>query len=300
MAMLRVPCLLALLPELLQAETSTEVGGVCEFENAPVGVGHFWDPTCVDGGLGCDADGKHAECRLCGSGDFVSVPCPPSVCNFADLPYIPYFWDAECEMGMVGCNADGTHVQCRFCGDFPFTNIHCPEGAAPPPSASCNFTEEPAIPAYWEPGCVLGMHGCNADGQHVQCRYCGKGEFSHVHCPGSQVCDFVNVPTVPYYYDSNCMDGELGCKADGVHVECRFCGVGDFESVPCPAPHEGVHICRSFLGDRQIPYFWDEACELGKLGCFADGIHSQCRFCGAGNYSEVPCPDDHSGNLRGR
>merc|ERR1740121_363968 len=86
------------------------------------------------------------------------------------------------------------------------------------------------------------MLGCNADGQNVQCRHCGKAEFSHIHCPGSQVCDFPNIPTVPYYYEPNCTLGMLGCNADDVHTECRFCGEAPFESVPCPQPHSGLQI----------------------------------------------------------
>jgi len=238
---------------------------------------------------------------MCGAGNY-TLPCPPSACKFAADPYIPYYWDETCEMGGLGCMADGIHAQCRFCGDFPYSTIPCPEGAAPPPDASCAFEAgaEPAIPVYWEPGCVLGMHGCNADGQNVQCRHCGQGEFSHIHCPGSQVCTgFSNIPTTPYYYDSSCTEGMVGCKADNTHVQCRFCGSAGYETVPCPEPHAGVDICRSTLGERPVAYFWDESCEQGMLGCFADGTHAQCRFCGSGHYSDVACPAATTGNLRG-
>jgi len=286
---------------LAVAEESTEAGGECEFDNAPVGVGYFWDPTCaVAGGLGCNGDSKNVECRLCGIGDYTN-PCPPSACKFAQHPYLPYYWDEACEMGMLGCNADGMHSQCRFCGDFPYSSIRCPEGAAPPLAASCAFDVEPAIPVFWEPGCVDGMHGCNADGVNMECRHCGQGEFSHIHCPGSQVCTgFGNIPTVPYYYDPDCTEGMTGCDADGVHVQCRFCGEDPFEAVPCPEPLAGVDICRSTLGNRTTAYFWDEGCESGQLGCFADGRHAQCRFCGSGSYSNITCPEASSGNLRGR
>jgi len=283
-----------------EAEESSEVGRKCEFDNPPAGVGSFWDPTCAEvGGLGCHADGKHVECRICGGGDVMSVQCPPSSCHFPLQPHIPYYWDNDCREGKLGCRADGVHTQCRFCGDFPFSTVACPLGAAAPPSASCNFTTEPAIPAYWEPGCAMGMHGCNADGENVECRHCGKGEFSDIHCPGSQVCAFQTIPAVPYYYEPSCHFGMLGCKADGVNDECRFCGEAPFESVQCPRPHEEVEICQSNIGPRSVPYFWDESCVDGMLGCFADGIHVQCRFCGGGNYTEVQCPDTHSNNLRG-
>jgi len=283
------------------SQSSTEVGGQCNFTSgAPAGVGHFWDPTCVNGGLGCKADGQNLECRVCGGGIFVNVTCPPSTCHFAQPPYIPYYWDASCELGDLGCLADGQHTQCRFCGDFPYSTVACPESyTAAPPAVSCAFESEPEVPVYWEPGCVDGMLGCNADGQNMQCRHCGLNEFSHVHCPGSQVCAFPNIPTVPYYYDPDCQQGMTGCDADGVHIQCRFCGVEPYESVPCPEPHEGLHICRSFLGNRTENYFWDDSCFDGQLGCYADGMHLQCRFCGGtGDYEEVPCPNEHSGNLR--
>merc|ERR1740121_3323435 len=119
----------------------------------------------------------------------------------------------------------------------------------------------------------MGVLGCNADGENVECRYCGLGEYSDVHCRASQVCNFDNVPTTPYYYDPDCVEGMLGCKADLTHVQCRFCGVGSYASVPCPEP-----------------YVWDDSCasDAGQVGCRADNIHVQCRFCGLGDY--VACP----------
>jgi len=273
----------------------TPAHGQCEFDsNLPSGVGHFWDPTCeITGGIGCNADGKHLPCRFCGGGDYLAVPCPPSSCKFASEPYVPYYWDAECEIGMLGCWADGVHAQCRFCGDFPFTGIPCPEGAAPPAAASCAFGVEPETPYYWDPACSMGMHGCNADGKNVHCRFCGGGGFEDVHCPGSHVCEFEVLPTVPYFWDAECQDGMLGCKADGVHPECRFCGQRPFEAVPCPEPtappQNQCHWPQR--GEPAVPYFWDESCEMGLLGCWADGIHGQCRYCGVGVYSEVACPE---------
>merc|ERR1712087_1070120 len=141
----------------------------------------------------------------------------------------------------------GVHAQCRFCGDFPFTGVPCPEGAAPPAAATCAFEVEPATPYYWEAGCSMGMHGCNAD---------------------------------------------------GVHPECRFCEERPFETVPCPEhtapPQNECHWPQR--GAPNLPHFWDETCEMGVLGCWADGIHAACRFCGSGVYSEVACPDGIGGN----
>ena len=44
-----------------------------------------------------------------------------------------------------------------------------------------------------------------------------------------------NNPSEPCYYDPSCSEGEsLGCNAGGVDQNCRFCGFGEFEDVPCP------------------------------------------------------------------
>ncbi|CAE8721049.1 unnamed protein product [Polarella glacialis] len=47
-------------------------------------------------------------------------------------------------------------------------------------------------------------------------------------------CEWPNVPAIPFYWDPWCSFGSLACFADGKNVECRFCGVGDFVSIPCP------------------------------------------------------------------
>merc|ERR1711979_10291 len=88
----------------------------------------------------------------------------------------------------------------------------------------CTFVEnEPTTPYFWDAGCKMGAHGCNADGIHVQCRFCGKGDYEDIPCPASEVCSFANEPSVPYYWDPECSMGKLGCMADGMHSECRFC-----------------------------------------------------------------------------
>lgn len=275
------------------AETGTEAGQ-CEFVNLPLDVGYYWDPTCKMGKLGCNADGKNMECRLCGAGDFLSVSCPASSCKFPNDPFVSYYWEPTCKMGTLGCWADGIHAQCRFCGSYPYTSITCPEGAAPPNAAACTFPDDskPETPHYWEAGCAMGKHGCNADGINVQCRYCGKGDFADIPCPAEQVCEFKQQPSVPYYWDPQCKDGMLGCKADGVHNECRFCATRPFEDIPCPeevAPPKNV-CTWPLRGEPLTPYFWDPTCVMGKLGCWADGIHAECRFCGEGVFETVDCP----------
>jgi len=267
--------------------------GSCAFPNEPVGVGYFWDSSCELGMLGCNADGENMECRFCGAGAEISIPCPPSSCHFENDPYVPYYWDPHCELGTPGCWADGIHAQCRFCGEHPYTSVPCPEGAAPPPGAACNFTDEPDTPYYWESGCEMGKHGCNADGQHAQCRFCGAGIYSNIPCPSAQVCEFPEEPAVPFYWDLSCREGGLGCNADGIHAECRFCGKRPFEDVPCPgpvAPPEGVCVW-PLQNEPALPHYWDETCEMGKLGCWADGYHAECRFCGAGAFENITCPN---------
>jgi len=244
--------------------------------------------------LGCGADGKHAECRLCGAGIYENITCPPSSCHFPNKPYIPYYWDNSCKIGDLGCWADGVHVQCRFCGDFPFTGVPCPEEArqSHTPAPSCAFDAEPETKYYWDPTCYDGKHGCNADGKNVQCRFCGGGGFDDIHCPGSHVCEFPDVPTVPYFWDPKCKDGGLGCLADGVHPECRFCAERPFESVACPehlAPPKNECTWPQ-RGEPSVAHFWDETCKLGQLGCWADGIHAECRYCGSGVYANITCP----------
>lgn len=281
-------------------EDSTEIGE-CEFDSMPVGVGYYWDPNCKPDDLGCDGDGKNLQCRLCGGGDFLSVPCPASSCKFAAHPYVPYFWDPECTKGGLGCWADGHHAQCRFCGDHPYTGIPCPEGAEPVPAVKCSFAVEPTTPHFVDPTCTLGMHGCFADGVNVRCRFCGGDGFSDIHCPGSQVCEFPTLPTRPYYWDPECKEGMLGCKADDVHAGCRFCAEPPFEAIPCPEPQ---WLPAGFRNECTWPergepvdlgYFWDESCERGMLGCWADGLHAQCRYCGSGDFSEIACPTGTSG-----
>lgn len=247
--------------------------------------------------VGCNADGKSMECRLCGAGDEFNVTCPSSSCKFANEPYIPYYWDPECEVGIEGCWADGVFAQCRFCGDFPYTGIPCPEGTAPPRAAACAFEVEPETPYFWDPSCEMGQHGCNADGKNVHCRYCGANGFSDIACRASQVCQFDSHPTVPYFWDARCGQTKfLGCNADGIHQECRFCASRPFEDVSCPGQEApAVDTCTWPLrGEPSTPHFWDPSCKMGTLGCWADGLHAECRFCGEGVFRNITCPSPNA------
>merc|ERR1712039_662027 len=152
--------------------------------------------------------------------------------------------------------------------------------AAHSPAYCTGFANPPMTPYYWEPECKMGMTGCLADGVHEQCRFC---EYDGVACPESGVwrpetaheCTFPNEPTTPYFFDRTCKMGQLGCLADGVHVECRFCGEGDYSSIQCPASkgsalaqenatsqiaaHSPAY-CTGFANPPTTPYFFDRTC----------------------------------------
>merc|ERR1712050_639336 len=71
-----------------------------------------------------------------------------------------------------------------------------------------------------------------------------------------------------------------GCKADGVHEECRFCGAEGFH--PCPK-------CE-LKDEPEAAVVWDNKCKIGEYtkGCLADGIHFPCRRCGTADYDACP------------
>jgi len=115
-------------------------------------------------------------------------------------------------------------------------------------------------------------------------------EVPHKVLPGEQ-CTFMLPPEVPYYWEPTCKMGMLGCWADGVHAECRFCGEAPYTGLTCPsdAVVPTTKAC-NFDNPPITPVYWDAQCEMGKKGCFADGKHLGCRFCGTGDYSDIPCP----------
>lgn len=213
-------------------------------------------------------------------------------CSFAATPSTPYYWDPDCSLGMVGCRADGVHTECRFC-DYEY--IPCPETASWPMDV-CNFSHAPLatdVGYYYDKACVEagGGLGCNADGQHMGCRFCGGGPYAEVPCKVDR-CTFENEPGRPYYHDHSCEMGMPGCMADGVHVGCRFCGMRPYENVPCPVSVALPQRCM-FENEPTMKYYWDENCTEGMLGCLADGFHAKCRFCGGepgSTYAEVTCP----------
>jgi len=214
-------------------------------------------------------------------------------CNFTNPPEIPYFWDEGCPQDgtSLGCLADGVHPQCRFCGQGDYKEVYCP-------ASWCEFDNPPHLPYFWDSGCAAaGGVGCLADGKHMECRFCGEFPYNGtVHCPENSgaitpadTCMFDNKPAQPYFWDASCEDGMLGCKADGKHIGCRFCGAGDYASISCPAS-----LCTFAPDAHTHDYYWEPLCwdtSAHILGCNADGVHPECRYCGgSGEYASIPCP----------
>ncbi|CAE6964475.1 rrp41 [Symbiodinium natans] len=114
------------------------------------------------------------------------------------------------------------------------------------------------------------------------------------HFTPAERCSFLRPPLLPFFWDQRCKlnKNKLGCWADGVHAQCRFCGEEPYTGIPCPmnaiVPSAGS-VCR-FDNPPVTPFFWDSSCYMGMKGCLADGKHIGCRFCGAGNYSDIECP----------
>merc|ERR1719291_200762 len=110
----------------------------------------------------------------------------------------------------------------------------------------------------------------------------------HLVSPAEQ-CSFPAAPEEPYYWDPNCTaaDVSLGCWADGVHAQCRFCGESPYLGIPCPtnAVVPSIAACR-FANEPTTSAYWEPTCYVGMKGCFADGENVGCRFCGDGNYSD--------------
>jgi hypothetical protein len=64
-------------------------------------------------------------------------------------------------------------------------------------------------------------------------------------------------PSEPCYYDAACDDGSLlGCNAGGVGARCRFCGFGEYDSVPCPEAISTAHGDPLFKRNTTQKKFW--------------------------------------------
>jgi len=62
---------------------------------------------------------------------------------------------------------------------------------------------------------------------------------------------------------------------------------GPFFEHPPPETPGSAALC-DFGNNPATPYCWDDSCAKGKVGCYADGKHVQCRWCGVKPYT--PCP----------
>lgn len=168
----------------------------------------------------------------------------------------------------------------------------------PPPVVNCSFKQRPSTQYSWDEACLdphADQTGCNADGLHKACRFCGQTPF-----PACPSCTFTLEPETPHVWDSNCgFDGvSRGCYADGVHRECRFCGEEGYDACPPGvgnstggSPSNTTGEC-SFKTEPVEPYTWDSFCGWAgqSNGCFADGSHRECKFCGFDDFD--PCPED--------
>jgi len=86
--------------------------------------------------------------------------------------------------------------------------------------------------------------------------------------------------------------GNLGvpCKIEGPEWTSPSPSPSGGGGAPEPAPSNRTGSCE-FPNQPSLPYFWDQTCWLGKLGCLADGINVECRYCGVGAFIDVICPE---------
>jgi len=115
-------------------------------------------------------------------------------------------------------------------------------------------------------------------------------------------CHFQQTPVIHYFWDPKCLPrGGPGCRADGRHMECRFCGRGPFPAcptgpvkaqdvpTPSPAPSRKVVGDCHFDVEPALDYYWDTSCKPhGGAGCNADGTHMECRLCGKAPFPSCP------------
>lgn len=262
--------------------------GVCAFA-IPLGAPSYWEPECTLTTPGCWADSANVECRFCGQPPYGDIPCPAAGAAVAPR--------AALLAGLVSEAASSTGAATAAAAPA----AQAAKAAAAPKKVlrskavvvaavhHCSFDNPPATPYYWEPSCRMGIFGCNADDTNVQCRFCGSGAYSNIPCRPT-ACSFPNEPRTPYYWDETCAMNVVGCNADGIHVQCRFCVNRPFDPVRCPSSLTVAPGRCTFQGlPPTTPYFWDPTCEFGTRGCWADGLHAECRWCSAGAYKDIPC-----------
>lgn len=77
--------------------------GNCSFAaEPPVSTPFVWDIVCKSGGLGCNADGQHNECRWCGFGSYRDCPRVNLYANESNNEAIPADMQKPAEIGSSG------------------------------------------------------------------------------------------------------------------------------------------------------------------------------------------------------
>ena len=130
--------------------------------------------------------------------------------------------------------------------------------------------------------------------------------------PGDELTSCTTDERQRCYYDETCSTADvtfngLGCNAGQLDPKCRFCGFDAYakincplvvleEDIPCALPGEAITACTA---NEREHCFWDTRClsgddPFGSLGCNADGLNEQCRFCGFGLYEAIKCPEEDS------
>lgn len=125
--------------------------------------------------LPCDS--RHRQCRFCGSGAYADIPCPRKTCTFSAEPAIPYYWDSTCEVGKKGRELNAfwkksiKHIDVNviFLSMIPYLT-----------SASRCWQISLELLVHLQ---MISIAGCNADGIHMECRFCDAKPFLDVPCP---------------------------------------------------------------------------------------------------------------------
>lgn len=79
-------------------------------------------------------------------------------------------------------------------------------------------------------------------------------------------CAFDTLPGFPFYWDPDCTETKLGCKADSHSVQCRFCGEPPYDSIACP--HPSKYMMSAMQGNMPTEAAWIVV-GGGAAGCAA-------------------------------
>mmetsp|Transcript_99314 Transcript_99314/g.206874 ORF Transcript_99314/g.206874 Transcript_99314/m.206874 type:complete len:284 (+) Transcript_99314:99-950(+) len=159
-----------------------------------------------------------------------------------------------------------------------------------------------SLAAVAEKTCKAGQPGCVAeDHLLLQTRNKNTKLSTGVADKPYEQCEFVVAPDTPYYWEEDCTFGMLGCFADGVNNQCRFC---NYHHIECPMGKGQTWFpqkqCQFDNEPTDVSYYYEPLCTLHDqwedqnftgFGCRADNKTWGCRFCGGdGSYSNITCP----------